>query len=196
MSDDPGTLMLRAYNSEADNSIRSRKLGKAVTARKRLNVTRDAVAKLGGLMEMRISGEFNDLRVEACRASAVAPIIRGLAGASLAAVVNGRQLETDLTAIRAGWERGASARAGSAGSRLLDVLQRYPIVDAKFAADALGISARNAQGGIDRLAEDGILHKIGSADRNRSYEAWEVLIARDEFAARANARGPLPHPTG
>jgi len=64
MSDDLGKLMLRAYNSEADNSIRSLKLGNVVTAKKRLDVTRDAIAKLGGLMEMRISDDFNSLRVE------------------------------------------------------------------------------------------------------------------------------------
>ncbi|HEY0260904.1 MAG TPA: DUF4041 domain-containing protein [Lacisediminihabitans sp.] len=64
MADDLGKLMLRAYNSEADNSIRSLKLGNVVTAKKRLDVTRDAIAKLGGLMEMRISDEFNALRVE------------------------------------------------------------------------------------------------------------------------------------
>jgi hypothetical protein len=64
MSDDLGKLMLRAYNSEADNSIRSLKLGNVVTAKKRLDVTRDAIAKLGGLMEMRISDEFNHLRIE------------------------------------------------------------------------------------------------------------------------------------
>jgi hypothetical protein len=64
MSDDLGKLMLRAYNSEADNSIRSLKVGNVVTAKRRLDVTREAIAKLGGLMEIRISDEFNDLRVE------------------------------------------------------------------------------------------------------------------------------------
>jgi hypothetical protein len=64
MADDLGKLMLRAYNSEADNSIRSLKVGNAVTAKRRLQATRDAIAKLGGMMEMRISDEFHDLRVE------------------------------------------------------------------------------------------------------------------------------------
>jgi hypothetical protein len=64
MADDLGKLMLRAYNSEADNSIRSLKMGNVVTAKKRLDVTRSAISKLGGLMEMRISDEFNGLRVE------------------------------------------------------------------------------------------------------------------------------------
>lgn len=149
----------------------------------RLGVTRNVTVPVSAGLLRDTAGYFEALT--AYRAGDVAPIIRGMAGASLAAVVNGRQLVTDLTAIRVEWERAASARAGSAGRRLLDVLQRQPIIDAKLASAALGISARNAQGGIDRLVEDGILHKIGSAERNRAYEAREVLIALDEFAARA-----------
>ncbi|MCU1525749.1 MAG: putative helicase [Microbacteriaceae bacterium] len=57
-------MKMPAGNSEADNSIGSLKLGNVVTAKKRLDVTRDAIAKLGGLMEMRISDEFNNLRIE------------------------------------------------------------------------------------------------------------------------------------
>ena len=64
MADDLGKLMLRAYNSEADNSILSLKVGNVVTAKRRLQATRDAIAKLGAMMEMRISDEFHDLRVE------------------------------------------------------------------------------------------------------------------------------------
>jgi Fic family protein len=149
----------------------------------RLGVTLNVTVPVSAGLLQDTSGYFEALTDY--RAGNVGPIIRTLASASLAAVVNGRQLVTDLTAIRADWELRASARAGSAGRRLLDVLQRQPIIDAKLASDALGISARNAQGGIDRLIEDGILHKIGSADRNRAYEAREVLIALDEFAARA-----------
>ncbi len=63
MSDDLGKLMLRAYNAEADNSIRTLRAGNVVTAKKRLEASRTAIAKLGRLMEMRISDEFHDLRV-------------------------------------------------------------------------------------------------------------------------------------
>lgn len=154
----------------------------------RLGVTRNVTVPVSAGLLRDTRGYFDALT--AYRSGDVAPIIRGLAAASLAAVVNGRQLVADLTDVRAVWERIASARAGSAGRRLLDVLQRQPIIDAKLASEALGISARNAQGGINRLVEDGILHKIGSAERNRAYEAREVLIALDEFAARAK-RGRL-----
>ncbi len=121
----------------------------------------------------------------AYRSGDVAPITRALADASVQAVVNGRQLVADLTAIRSSWEAATSARAGSAGRRLLDILQRQPVIDANLAAAELQLSARNVQNGIDRLVDDGILHQIGSAQRGRAYEAREVLVALDEFAARA-----------
>lgn len=63
MSDDLGKLMLRAYNAEADNSIRSLKVGNVVTAKKRLEASRTAIAKLGAMMEMHISNEFHELRI-------------------------------------------------------------------------------------------------------------------------------------
>lgn len=63
MTDDLGKLMLRAYNAEADNAIRTLRAGNVVTAKRRLEASRTAIAKLGKLMEMRISDEFHDLRV-------------------------------------------------------------------------------------------------------------------------------------
>lgn len=63
MTDDLAKLMLRAYNAEADNSIRTLRAGNVVTAKKRLNASRTAIARLGKLMEMRVSDEFHELRV-------------------------------------------------------------------------------------------------------------------------------------
>lgn len=63
MTNDLAKLMLRAYNAEADNSIRSLKLGNVVTAKRRLEASRSAIAKLGALMEMHISDGFHQLRV-------------------------------------------------------------------------------------------------------------------------------------
>lgn len=64
LANDLGKLMLRAYNAEADNSIRALKVGNVQTAKKRLEATKGAIAKLGALMEMRISDEFHSLRME------------------------------------------------------------------------------------------------------------------------------------
>jgi len=64
MTADLSKLMLRAYNAEADNSIRSLRVGNVVTAKKRLDASRISIAKLGAMMEMRISDDFHALRVE------------------------------------------------------------------------------------------------------------------------------------
>ena len=60
---DLSKLMLRAYNAEADNSIRSLRVGNVVTSKKRLEASRTSIAKLGRMMEMHISDAFHELRL-------------------------------------------------------------------------------------------------------------------------------------
>lgn len=64
MTNDLAKLMLRAYNAEADNSIRSLKVGNVVTAKRRLQASHEAIVRLGSLMEMHISDKFHSLRLE------------------------------------------------------------------------------------------------------------------------------------
>ncbi|HIF40545.1 MAG TPA: DUF4041 domain-containing protein [Planctomycetes bacterium] len=64
MTNDLAKLMLRAYNAEADNSIRSLRAGNVVTAKKRIEASRTAIAKLGRMMEMHISDAYHALRLE------------------------------------------------------------------------------------------------------------------------------------
>jgi len=64
MTNDLAKLMLRAYNAESDNSIRSLRVGNVVTAKRRLDASRAAIARLGKMMEMRISDAFHQLRLE------------------------------------------------------------------------------------------------------------------------------------
>jgi hypothetical protein len=64
MTADLSKLMLRAYNAEADNCLRAMRVGNVVTAKKRLEASRTAIAKLGRMMQMQISDAFHALRVE------------------------------------------------------------------------------------------------------------------------------------
>jgi Domain of unknown function (DUF4041)/Meiotically up-regulated gene 113 len=64
MTEDLARLMLRAYNAEADNVLRSLRSGNVVVAKKRMEASREAIAKLGKLMEMRIGDQFHQLRIE------------------------------------------------------------------------------------------------------------------------------------
>jgi hypothetical protein len=63
MTSEFSRLMLRAYNAEADNCVRSLRAGNVVTAKNRLASSAAAVAKLGSMMEMRINPEYHDLRI-------------------------------------------------------------------------------------------------------------------------------------
>lgn len=64
MTADLSKLMLRAYNAEVDNSIRTLRVGNVVTAKKRVEASRTAIAKLGKMMQMQISDAFHALRIE------------------------------------------------------------------------------------------------------------------------------------
>lgn len=64
MASDLAKLMLRAYNAEVDNSLRSLRAGNVVTAKWRIDASRDAITRLGRMMQMQISAEYHELRLE------------------------------------------------------------------------------------------------------------------------------------
>ncbi len=63
-TNDLARLMLRAYNAEAENVVRTLRVGNLQTAIRRLDASRVAIAKLGKMMEMRVSDAFHALRIE------------------------------------------------------------------------------------------------------------------------------------
>ena len=64
MTADFSKLMLRAYNSEADNCVRTVRAGNVLTATKRLEAAIVSIEKLGSMMEMCINPAYHTLRVE------------------------------------------------------------------------------------------------------------------------------------
>jgi len=56
-------LMLRAYNAEAENCVRSLRSGNISTAKKRLDASMRAIERLGVSMEMRVNPEYHALRM-------------------------------------------------------------------------------------------------------------------------------------
>lgn len=63
MVKDFSTLMLRAYNAEADNCVRTVKPHTLASVRARLDKTRSAIAKLGHTMSIAIAGGYHAMRV-------------------------------------------------------------------------------------------------------------------------------------
>lgn len=64
MVSDFSKLMLRAYNAEADNCVRSLRNGNISTAQKRLENAMKAIQRLGSIMEMRVNPDYHQLRVQ------------------------------------------------------------------------------------------------------------------------------------
>lgn len=56
-------LMVRAYNAEADNCVRSMRPHRLASSIERLNKSRETIARLGNTMSIRISDEFHRIRV-------------------------------------------------------------------------------------------------------------------------------------
>ncbi len=64
MTRDLRALMLRAYNAEAENVIRTLRVSNVDAARRRLEKSRDTIARLGSMMQMHISASYHALRLE------------------------------------------------------------------------------------------------------------------------------------
>lgn len=64
MTRDLSQLMLRAYNAEADNCVRSLRSGNVHTAKARLERAMTAIQRLGTMMEMRVNPDYHQVRVE------------------------------------------------------------------------------------------------------------------------------------
>ena len=64
MTADFSKLMLRAYNAEADNCVRSLRSGNVRTAKARLERAMAGIEKLGAIMEMRVNPDYHRVRVE------------------------------------------------------------------------------------------------------------------------------------
>jgi uncharacterized protein DUF4041/Meiotically Up-regulated Gene 113 (MUG113) protein len=63
MTADFSKLMLRAYNAEADNCVRSVRAGTVASAKRRLDKAVETIAKLGKMMDMRVSSEYHQSRL-------------------------------------------------------------------------------------------------------------------------------------
>lgn len=63
MVKDFSTLMLRAYNAESDNCVRTVRPHTLASTRTRLEKTRAAIAKLGATMSIAISSSYHQLRI-------------------------------------------------------------------------------------------------------------------------------------
>lgn len=116
------------------------------------------------------------------------PIVTRFADAAFRAVANGRHLVDELREIRQHWRHLIKARSDSAIWRLVDLLIRRPVVNARVVAEELELNAGNVHRYIKPLLDAQILVESLDVKRNQVWRAAEVLAALDSFAARAGRR--------
>ncbi|WP_417218106.1 Fic family protein [Arthrobacter sp.] len=155
----------------------------------RFGVTRNLTIPVSAGLLQDTAGYFDALT--AYRTGNPQPIVGAFTKALTAALSNGRQLVSDLEEFHRWAMETTSARRGSAGWRSIELLIEYPVIDARTIASELGVTAQNAQNGIGRLVDDGILAPTSASRRNRTYEATAVLDALGKFAERARRRRPV-----
>lgn len=63
MTRDFSRLMLRAYNAEADSCVRSVRAGSVDSSKLRLTRAAESIARLGAMMEMRVTPHYHELRL-------------------------------------------------------------------------------------------------------------------------------------
>ncbi len=117
-----------------------------------------------------------------------APMISAFTDAVFRALANGRRLASDLHAARDEWTSRIRARRDAHVWRVVDVLFRHPVVDARLIGDELGIEPTNVYRVLAPLVDADVLVESTDRKRNRYWRAPDVLTALDDFAARAGRR--------
>lgn len=118
-----------------------------------------------------------------------APIVRRVSEAAVVAVFNGRQLVSDLHAVREEWNGKITARSDSAVWEIADLLLRRPVINTALLTEQLGIDSKHARRYLDPLSEAGIILETSAGPRSRVWRSPEVIAALDAFAERARRGG-------
>jgi hypothetical protein len=106
----------------------------------------------------------------------------------LRAVANTRTLVAELDQIRGSWNSRLTVRRSSNAWKLLDVLQRRPVLSAAAAAAELGVQQPNVYPPLTALVDAGILKSKAEHQLGPFWRSDEVLAVLDRFATRAGRR--------
>jgi len=155
--------------------LRHGRLTRNITVPVSAGLLRDTDAYFGALTKYR-AGDANS-------------IVAAVAEACFAAVKNGRALVDDIQDAEKSWDVRVIARSDSSVHRVKKYLLRQPVVNTKTVAAELGISDVAAQSAIDRLVEASVLTQMSVGNRNRIWQAPEILGALDAFGERARRGG-------
>lgn len=118
---------------------------------------------------------YVDLPDSAAAAEAMRLWLEVFLEATHRSVMDASRLGQDLEALEARWRAAATPRRGSAADRALVSLLSHPVISVDDLATLTGVSFQAANLAVRRLVAAGVLQPMGSAARNRLFEAPEVL---------------------
>jgi Fic family protein len=119
------------------------------------------------------------------RSGDIEPIINVFADAAFEATNNGRELAREIQEARMSWQTLIPMRTGAGATKLMENLLEQPILRRTTACEFLGTTPANAQIAIDQLVKAGILTQLGTGQRNRVWQAVDVIQALERFAERS-----------
>ena len=118
------------------------------------------------------------------RLAGVARWAEQLAESLVHACEYGDRLKAATAAVWQSWSK-ALPNPTPAQARLMEMLGSLPVVNAKVAADRIGVDERTARRAIARFVESGILEQRGEGSRNRIFQATALLQCVDMAVSRA-----------
>ncbi len=118
------------------------------------------------------------------RLAGVARWAEFLAGALVHACEYGSRLKAATAGVWRAWS-DALPDPTPAQRRLMEMLGCMPVVNAKIAAEGIGVDERTARRAISRLVQHGILKQRSAGARNRMYHAEALLQCVDAAVSRA-----------
>lgn len=201
MTRDLSKLMLRAYNAEAENVTRTLRAGNTAVAIGRLQSARAAIAKLGAMMELRISDAYHALRVQEIELTADYMMRkeeeREAARAERERLREERKVEMELAAAREKLEKERAhlvavlERLRASGGVDEDLTRKLEAVDAAIAENDLRaaniragyvyvISNRGAFG--QHMVKIGLTRRLEPMDRIRELGDASVPFLFDVHA--------------
>ncbi|WP_327095825.1 Fic family protein [Nocardia vinacea] len=149
-------------------------------------LTRNVTVPIAAGLLSDVNAYFDALT--AYRSGDAVPIVHQVASASFAAIINARQLVSEITEIRQRWSSAITARSQATAWQVADLAVRLPVFDAEAVARELAIPSSNALRAIEPLVQAGVVTEFTGMRKNRMWQAREILDALDAFAARAGRR--------
>lgn len=154
------------------------------SALRRSGLTRSVTAPISaGILQQRdryfeALGSYRDGDIE--------PIVSVFADGAVLAVVNGRQLVTDIQATKDSWEvKLRGVRSDAVARRIAGLAVEHPVLNSRVMQDRLPQSGRAIFSAIETLVERGILAQANSRQRNRIWVAPAIIANLDAFAERS-----------